>query len=164
MGQFIQDTDLAPFATIEAAKAAAMVEDAEAQAILIAPCLPGLLVVPDGETAEAAAIRTGKLAAAKSILRAAILRWNEAGTGAVQTQVTGPFSQTVQYQARRSMFWPTEIEQLQGVCKDASAGKAFSVDTVPAAVAHAPWCSLMLGATYCSCGADIAGYPIYEGA
>ena len=27
---------------------------------------------------------------------------------------------------------------------------------------HVSWCSLMLGATYCSCGADIAGEPIYE--
>lgn len=162
MGQFIQDTDLAPFATIDAAKSAAMIEDAEAQAVLIAPCLPGLLTAPVDETPEAAAVRTAKLSAVRSILRAAVLRWNEAGTGAVQTQVTGPFSQTVQYQARRGMFWPSEIEQLQGICKDAEAGKAFSVDTVPYVGYHAPWCALMLGATYCSCGADIAGYPIYE--
>lgn len=162
MGQFIQDTDLAPFATIDAAKAAAMIEDAEAQAVLIAPCLPGLLVVPDGETAEAAAIRTGKLAAAKSILRAAILRWNDAGTGMVTMTTVGPFGQQTQQQARRSMFYPSEIEQLQGICKG-DTSKAFSVDTVPYAPAtHAPWCSLLLGASYCSCGADLAGYPIYE--
>lgn len=29
---------------------------------------------------------------------------------------------------------------------------------------HLPWCSLNFGANYCSCGADIAGEPIYEGA
>lgn len=42
--------------------------------------------------------------------------------------------------------------------------KAFSVDTVPLAPlsVHMPWCSLMFGATYCSCGVDIAGTPIYE--
>ncbi|WP_300345496.1 hypothetical protein [Nesterenkonia sp.] len=28
---------------------------------------------------------------------------------------------------------------------------------------HRPWCSLAFGAAYCSCGADIAGEPIYEG-
>lgn len=40
---------------------------------------------------------------------------------------------------------------------------AFSLDTTPqAGTAHAPWCSLAFGATYCSCGADIAGKPIYE--
>jgi len=41
---------------------------------------------------------------------------------------------------------------------------AFSVDMVgPRSGAHLPWCSLMLGATYCSCGVDIAGVPIFEG-
>lgn len=41
--------------------------------------------------------------------------------------------------------------------------KAFSVLVGGAgAVQHRPWCSLMFGATYCSCGADIAGEPIYE--
>lgn len=29
---------------------------------------------------------------------------------------------------------------------------------------HLPWCNLMWGATYCSCGVDIAGVPIFEGA
>lgn len=45
----------------------------------------------------------------------------------------------------------------------ASSG-AFSVDmTSTVSPIHAPWCSLYFGATYCSCGADIAGYPIFEG-
>lgn len=40
---------------------------------------------------------------------------------------------------------------------------AFSVDMLgPRSGAHLPWCSLMMGATYCSCGVDIAGYPIFE--
>ena len=42
-------------------------------------------------------------------------------------------------------------------------GGAFSIDTVGSSSTHLPWCSLNFGATYCSCGADIAGYPIYEG-
>ena len=29
--------------------------------------------------------------------------------------------------------------------------------------AHLAWCSLNFGATYCSCGVDIAGVPIFEG-
>ena len=41
---------------------------------------------------------------------------------------------------------------------------AFTLDMVGSVGAHLPWCSIMLGAAYCSCGADIAGYPIYEGA
>lgn len=43
------------------------------------------------------------------------------------------------------------------------ASGAFSIDMIGSAAVHLPWCSLMLGANYCSCGVDIAGYPIYEG-
>lgn len=41
---------------------------------------------------------------------------------------------------------------------------AFAFDMARSNSVHQPWCSLLMGATYCSCGADIAGYPIYEGA
>lgn len=41
---------------------------------------------------------------------------------------------------------------------------AYSVDMLGLAGSiHAPWCSLAFGATYCSCGADIAGRPIFGG-
>lgn len=40
---------------------------------------------------------------------------------------------------------------------------AFAIDTVSSSARHLPWCSLMLGANYCSCGTDIAGRPIFEG-
>ena len=43
-----------------------------------------------------------------------------------------------------------------------AGGRAFDVDTVSTTTVHLPWCSLSLGALYCSCGADIAGWPIYE--
>lgn len=40
---------------------------------------------------------------------------------------------------------------------------AFAIDMVPSlGSAHLPWCSLNMGALYCSCGVDIAGVPIYE--
>jgi len=41
---------------------------------------------------------------------------------------------------------------------------AFSFDTAPRIVTHLPWCSFNLGATFCSCGTDIAGSPIFEDA
>lgn len=44
---------------------------------------------------------------------------------------------------------------------DSKAG-AFSITPSGSGSYHLPWCSLMLGALYCSCGTDIAGYPIYE--
>ena len=40
---------------------------------------------------------------------------------------------------------------------------AFSIDMVGGSAVHLPWCSLMMKASYCSCGADLAGVPIYEG-
>lgn len=44
-----------------------------------------------------------------------------------------------------------------------SNGGAFSVDMLGASSVHLPWCSFYFGATYCSCGVDIAGVPIFEG-
>lgn len=41
---------------------------------------------------------------------------------------------------------------------------AFTIDMVGQGTVHLPWCALNLGATYCSCGTDIAGIPIFEGA
>ena len=38
---------------------------------------------------------------------------------------------------------------------------AFAVDMIGTLTSHLPWCSSQFGALYCSCGADIAGVPIY---
>lgn len=142
--------DLAPFATIPEAKALAMIEDALAMAARVAPCI----ITDEFEYT----------AAAKAILRGAVLRWHDAGSGAVTQQQVGPFGQSIDTrQQRRGMFWPTEIEQLQDLCRGPEAPSgAFDVDTVGYGTAHAAWCSLVFGATYCSCGYDIAGYPIFE--
>lgn len=146
--------DLEPFADIAPAKAREMIIDATAIAVRSAPCLRG---TTDDDV----------LAAAKAILRGAILRWNESGTGAYsQEQMTaGSFSMNHSMdtrQARRGMFWPSEIESLQELCRAGSTG-AFAVDTAPGGGSvHVPWCNLLLGANWCSCGADIAGEPIYE--
>lgn len=150
MVTLLDPEDLAPFATIDAAKAAAMIEDATALAIRVAPCIA---------TAEFT-----DLGAAKAILRGAILRWNEAGTGALTSQQVGPFGQVLDNrQQRRGMFWPSEIEQLQALCRDASSSGAFALDmTASTTTAHRPWCAQYFGALYCSCGADIAGFPLYE--
>ncbi len=40
---------------------------------------------------------------------------------------------------------------------------AFAIDMVPASSSnHVPWCSLLMGANYCSCGVNYAGVPIFE--
>lgn len=147
---FLDPGDLAPFATIDQAKAEAMITDASATAARVAPCITAV------DFAEESALR--------AILRAAVLRWNEAGTGAVQSQTAGPYGQTIDNrQPRKGMFWPSEIEQLQALCKGEETG-AFSIDTAPCSSVHSPICALYFGALYCSCGADLTGYvyPLYE--
>lgn len=146
----ITPADLTPFADIDPAKAQAMIDDAMARAELVAPC-----IVSDDFT---------HAAAAKAIIRGAVLRWNDAGTGALQSQNVGPFGQTLDTRAaRKGMFLLSELDELKALCGSASTGKAFSIDTAPGIGAqHAEACSLVFGATYCSCGADIAGFPLYE--
>lgn len=39
---------------------------------------------------------------------------------------------------------------------------AFSIDMAPATSTHLLWCAVSMGASYCSCGVAIAGFPIYE--
>lgn len=39
---------------------------------------------------------------------------------------------------------------------------AFSFSPTRSCSAHLPWCNLAFGATYCSCGVDIADEPIFE--
>lgn len=152
MGQFVSYSDLTPFADIDPVKAEAMIEDAEAMALLTAPCLADL---PEDSP---------KRGSVKAVARTAILRWNDAGAGALQQVSAGPFQQSVQPQSRRAMFYPSEIEHLRNLCKGDDGGKAFAIDTVPTGGAgHSVICSLMLGGVRCSCGADIAGEPIYGG-
>jgi hypothetical protein len=109
------------------------------------------------------------LAEARLILVGAIKRWSEAGSGALsqETSTTGPYSTTRTVDTRQRTgynLWPSEVTQLQELCKSGGTGKAFSIDTAPGqGGVHLPWCSASLGAAFCSCGVDIAGEPIYEG-
>jgi hypothetical protein len=141
--------DLDPFADIPEVKALAMIEDALALAARVAPC-----IVDPAFAHEAAA---------RAILRGAILRWHEAGSGALQSEGIGAYNYTVDNrQVRRGMFWPSEIEQLQELCSTSGPSGVFAVDTVGSdGLVHAETCSLNFGATYCSCGAVLAGVPLY---
>lgn len=132
----------------------AMVAGANAKAARVAPCL----------SSEDPAPAPDQVAEAKLILIGAVKRWVEAGSGALQSQTAGPFGVTVDTRQRGGFnLWPSEIEQLQAICKDINAGKAYAIDTAPSLdSAHLPWCALNFGATYCSCGVDIASEPIFE--
>lgn len=157
MGVFLTPADLEPFATIDPAKADAMIEDAEAMAALAAPCI----------TTPEFLAEQHLVAAVKAVLRGAILRWNDSGSGAVTQQGAGPFQQTIDTrQTRRAMFWPSEIGQLRDLCDEFSGTgdqRAFSfAPGGPRGGDHLMRCSLRAGASYCSCGVDIAGHPLYE--
>lgn len=73
-------------------------------------------------------------------------------------QSAGPFSFSAKPANPHGDFYLTKAE------KQALRGpqKAFGIQITGAATVHLPWCNLNFGATYCSCGADIAGEPIYE--
>lgn len=129
------------------------VNGANARASRVAPCLASTDPVPgDDQLAEATLILVG-----------AVTRWAQAGSGAYQSQTAGPFGVTVDTRQRSGFnLWPSEITQLQDICKNgADSAKAFSVDTVGCGTIHSPICSIYFGGS-CSCGAVIAGQPIYE--
>ena len=118
--------DLTPFAAdIPQAKAEAMIADALAMASRVAPCIADAdFAYPD---------------AAKAILRGAILRWHEAGSGAFQSQTAGPFGVQVDTrQQRRSMFWPSEINDLQALC-DANGGTSYTTSLAGSDPAPGYW-------------------------
>lgn len=42
-------------------------------------------------------------------------------------------------------------------------GGAFAIDTMTTTLTtHRPWCALAFDALYCSCGGDLAGFPLFE--
>jgi hypothetical protein len=149
--------DLAAFATdIPVAKAEAMIEDALALAARVAPCILEPSFAHDK--------------AAKAILRGAILRWHESGTGALSQEQGSiddySFNRIVDSRQKRGgLFWPSEIEALQDLCRTGEElSGAYTVDTVATQVSvHADICALRFGGLYCSCGAVLTmDLPLYE--
>lgn len=115
--------DLAAFAQIDEAKAAQMIADAEAMAGLAAPC------ITDADFRSNETL----MGALRAILRRAILRWNDAGTGATVQVGAGPYNQTIAQGTNlpRTLFWPSEIVQLRDLCAEftgAAGDEAYMVD------------------------------------
>ena len=123
-----------------------MVAGANARAVRVAPCL-------------AASDNPAARAEAKLILIGAVKRWVEAGSGAVAQASAGPFQLSTDTRQRTGFnLWPSEIEVLQDLCSK-DAGGAFGVDTGPTSgsVFHDEACTVVFGASYCSCGAVLTG-------
>ncbi|ATL64931.1 hypothetical protein CRH09_00460 [Nocardia terpenica] len=70
--------------------------------------------------------------AAKSIIRQAIIRRLEAGSGAIVQKTAGQYAVTVDNSGqRKALFWPSEISQLQKLCRDNTRRGFHSIDTTP---------------------------------
>lgn len=81
-------------------------------------------------------------------------------------ETAGPFNRNVSYANASSDVYLTKAEKSQVLDAAADAGDgggAFSIDTAPCiSDNHSLLCTLRFGGAYCSCGVDIAGYPLYE--
>lgn len=105
-----------------------MITDAIAMAAITAPCIQAA----DFPHTEAA----------RAIIRGAILRWYESGSGAAVSESVGagPYSKSVTYdtrQIRKSMFWPSELTELRKLCGK-STRSAYSIDLAPGLVPMPP--------------------------
>jgi hypothetical protein len=99
----------------------AMVDGANSKASRLAPCL-------------AATPTSDQLSEARLILMGAVQRWTDAGSGALQSETAGAFSRTIDTRQRTGYnLWPSEIRQLQDICRPTTEGsaQAYEVDTMP---------------------------------
>ena len=151
MTEIIGAFDL-PDDVAENAMSTTWINGANARASRVAPCLAATNPPPTED----------QLAEAKLILVGAVIRWSQAGAGALQSQNAGPYGVTLDTRQRVGYnLWPSEITQLQDICKNGTQQQAYSVDTLQAGAYHSPICSVYFGGS-CSCGAALAGSPIYE--
>lgn len=95
----------------------------------------------------------------REAVKAQILRPDDATQVAVSLD-DGSVSRTYRSASGRVLIRDEWWDLLSPTPED--SGKAFHIDTAPCGSMHLPWCSLNFGALYCSCGVDIAGYPIFE--
>lgn len=90
----------------------------------------------------------------------AVAQGPAAGVTSESVQVDdGMLTQRFERGARRITILP-EWWSMLGV---ANGGKAFSVEMAGTRSPHLLWCDLAFGGATCSCGAALAGYPIFEG-
>ncbi|MDN5725163.1 MAG: hypothetical protein L0G99_04415 [Propionibacteriales bacterium] len=117
MSNLVTVEDLREVREIETARAEALIADAEALAVLVAPCL---------ESDD-----FPHTAAAKAILRQAVLRRDDAGSGALQSQSVGPWSQTLDTRASSKILTADDERRLKALCPATGSGRARSIDTAP---------------------------------
>lgn len=100
----------------------AMLATAWARAQQAAPCLRE--DAPDLDSADVEII--------KDVLRSAILRWDERGSGAVAQRTAGEYGETFRASDSSTLFRPNEIRDLQSVCGNVrKRGRASTISTIP---------------------------------
>lgn len=78
-------------------------------------------------------------------------------------QTAGPYAATWKPTNPHGDFYLTKLEkQALGAGRQKAYGANITGADEPID-RHLPICSVHFGATYCTCGADIAGKPIFEG-
>lgn len=120
----IQFSDLQKFdAELDQAQAEDMIATAWARAQRIAPCLKE----------EAPELDSSDIEIVKDVLRSAILRWSERGSGAVVQRTAGEYGETLaKADDSGNLFRPNEIRDLQSVCGNArKRGRASTISTIP---------------------------------
>lgn len=113
--------DLTPWLpNLDEELAEVMIADALALAARVAPCILGDTLSADDE------------AAAKAVIRQAIRRWHDSGSGAYVQQTAGPISVvTDNRQSYKWLFTRPEEALLAGLCDTGARRKAFMVDMLP---------------------------------
>lgn len=98
-----------------------------------------------------------------SVVRRAMQADQDDATGLSNMSMTaGSFSMSRSPSNPNGDFFLTKQEKL--ALGGGGRQKAYGVQIATVAtVRHQPWCSLMFGANYCSCGADLTGdEPLWE--
>ena len=76
---------------------------------------------------------------------------------------TGPFTNSYTPTNPHGDFYLTKAEK-SALGDGRQRAFGVTVGSVAVSEVHRPWCALMLGALYCSCGADLTNgeYPLWE--
>jgi hypothetical protein len=122
MGLYLGPEDFTALVEVEADRLAILIEDAEVFAVMAAPPL----AVPSALTEQ-------QRAQARTILRRAVVRESDSGTGAKVQEVAGPYSYSVDTRTagRVSFLTDEEEDALRGVVGIVKSTQAFNIDVTP---------------------------------
>lgn len=98
-----------------------------------------------------------------AVVRRSIEAQASPGAGMAQFQATtGPFTNSFTPSNPHGDFYLTKSER-KALGEGRQKAYGGQIASMPSVSCHRPWCSLMLGALYCSCGADLTGgEPLWE--